>query len=580
MIPAIIIIAIILILIVAFVTWFLAYIADGKCPICALKSFPTSKLSMDLTNDEDYDNNAPKTPIMGWSSWNTLRNHIDQDAIIDTAKAMRDTGLLHAGYEYINIDDCWQSSMRDADGKLQGDLESFPMGMENLCKTLNSIGMKMGLYTSNGTLTCEDLPASLGNEVLDARTLASWGVEYFKYDFCHHEYISGSTPAIEYIDLNLKGERASIKLRPEDAKFTGRARIIKIKELPTGKAIANLNHNAGTATFTFNAPVGGEYGLTVHFHKTTIQRKQYMQVTVNGEMHEVFFPAGRSFTPDGRAQISIKLTSGHNTIVLSNPVVTRADSSFIQYRRMATALKNATNDWAMITHTEERPITFSICEWGFARPWKWGAKAGNMWRTTMDITPNWTRIMQIYNRNITLYKHSSPGHVNDPDMLEVGNGKLTKDENKSHFTLWCMMAAPLVLGNDLRLLLDGSEKSNSIIDIVTNKNLIDVDQDALVKPAMRIKKLGSLDILARPLENGDIGICFFNRGSSNARVDYKLSDLRHHKYLNAPSSLNNAYILDLWSNESVIASSIKTTVPKHGVQAYRITNQGEICQES
>lgn len=580
MIPVIIIVAILLIAIVAFVTWFLSYAADGKCPICALKSLSTSKLTIDVKSQPDYDNNAPKTPIMGWSSWNTLRNHIDQDAIIDTAKAMRDTGLLGAGYKYVNIDDCWQSSMRDADGKLQGDMESFPMGMENLCKTVNSIGLKMGLYTSNGTLTCEDLPASLGNEVLDARTFASWGIEYFKYDFCHHEYISGSTPAIEYVDISLKGERASIRLRPEDAKLTGKAKVVKIKELPTGKAIANLNHNAGTATFSFNVPTTGEYAFTVHFHKTTIQKKQYMQIKINDEMHEVFFPAGHSFTPDGRVQISVFLTTGHNTVVLSNPIVTKTDSAFTQYRRMGNALKNATMDWATFTNTEEKPITFSICEWGFNHPWKWGAKAGNMWRTTMDITPSWTRIMQIYNRNLALYKHSRPGHVNDPDMLEVGNGKLTADENRSHFSLWCMMAAPLVLGNDLRLLLDGSEKSQSIIDTVTNANLIYIDQDPLVKSAMRIKRIGSLDILARPLINGDIAICFFNRGNSASRVDYKLKDLRHHKYLNAPAGLNNAYILNCWTNESVIDNEIKTTVPKHGVQVYRITQQGEICQEN
>lgn len=566
----IIIIAAILIAAVAFLTWFLSTAAEGKCPICALKHFPPSKLTINVKKQPHYKNGAAQTPIMGWSSWNTLRNHIDQETIMETAVAMRDTGLINAGYKYINIDDCWQSSMRDEDGKLQGDLESFPAGMDTLCKSINSMGMKMGLYSSNGTHTCEDLPASLGNEDLDARTLASWGVEYFKYDFCHHEYISGSTPAIEYIDLSRIGERASIRLSPKNAKYTGKTKTIKVKELPTGSAIANLNHNAGKASFTFDAPQSGEYVMTLHYLKSTINRKQYVQVNVNGTTHEMFFPSGKSFTPDGRVQLYITLEQGQNNIVLSNPVVTRADSSYIQYKRMATALQEATHDWSALTGAPEKPITFSICEWGFAHPWKWGAKAGNMWRTTMDITPKWSRIMQIYNRNIKLFKYASPGHVNDPDMLEVGNGKLTSDENRSHFTLWCMMAAPLVLGNDLRKLTTGSRDAVELLSIITNKSLILIDQDPMVRPAMRIKKLKSVDVLARPLNNGDVALCFFNKGGKTANVEFELSELKQSKYLKA-GSMKQANIHELWSDERTIASSISTSVPKHGVKVYRIS---------
>ena len=191
-----------------------------------MKAFPPSKITIDYKKDEDY-NGGSKTPIMGWSSWNSLRNHIDEDTILDMAKAMVDTGLADAGYKYVNIDDCWQSSMRDENGMLQGDLESFPSGMAQVGRKINQLGLKMGLYTSNGTLTCEDLPASLGNEEIDAKTFASWGVEFFKYDFCHHKYISGKTPIIEYVGISRKGEREFVKLTPDRAKYTGRAKAIK-----------------------------------------------------------------------------------------------------------------------------------------------------------------------------------------------------------------------------------------------------------------------------------------------------------------------------------------------------------------
>ncbi len=567
----IVIIAVTAVLLVAFLTWFLAMKADGKCPLCILKALGRTKLHIDIKDVPEYDNRVSPSPIMGWSSWNTLRNRIDEDSIYDTAKVLVDTGLADCGYRYVNIDDCWQSSMRDEDGKLQGDLETFPSGMEALCKRINSLGLKMGLYSSNGTHTCEDLPASLGNEELDAKTIASWGVEYLKYDFCHHQNLSGSTPIIEYIDLNKKGQRSQYKLLPHQAKFTGRARVVKCKDLETKKGIGYLNHGAGTATFSFDVEEGGIYAMTIHNHKNLLNRKQYLQVIVNGKLYEAHFPAGRSFTPEARLQLEIELESGENTITLQNPVVSQADSSYICYKRMGDALREASRAWAIYTRSEERPITYSICEWGFAHPWNWGSKAGNMWRTTMDIFAKWSSIVHIYNRTIKLYKHASPGHVNDPDMLEVGNGKLTVEENKAHFTLWCMMAAPLVLGNDIRLLLDGSKKSAVILDILTNKSLILIDQDPLVKPAKLISRKGGIDIIARPLSNGDTAICFFNKSSKAKPVEFSLDSLKDDKYLSFNRSGTGYEIHDLWSGDRIRHDTITASVPKHGVMVYRIS---------
>ena len=569
---ALIVIATILaLIIVIFVTWFLAMKADGKCPLCILKSLGRSKLHIGIKDVDDYDNGVSSSPIMGWSSWNTLRNRIDEDSIYDTAKVLVDTGLADAGYRYVNIDDCWQSSMRDADGKLQGDLETFPSGMEALCKRINSLGLKMGLYSSNGTHTCEDMPASLGNEELDAKTIASWGVEYWKYDFCHHQNLSGSVPIIEYIDLNQRGYRSQYKLTPSQAEFTGRAKVVKCNDLESKKGIGFLNHGAGTASFTFDVEDGGEYIMTIHSHKNLLNRKQYLQVIVNGKLYEAHFPSGRSFTPEARLQLEIELKDGENTILLQNPIVSMADSSYTCYKRMGDALKEATKAWALYTHSEEKPITYSICEWGFAHPWNWGVKAGNMWRTTMDIFPKWRSIAHIYKQTIKLYKHASPGHVNDPDMLEVGNGKLSVEENKSHFALWCMMAAPLVLGNDIRLLQDGSKKSAVILDILTNKSLILIDQDPLVKPAKRVSKQGSIDILARPLANGDTALCFFNKGSKPKPIEYNLDALKDDKYVDFERSGTGYEIHDLFSGDRIRHDTISTSVPKHGVKVYRIS---------
>ena len=122
----------------------------------------------------------------------------------------------------------------------------------------------------------------------------------------------------------------------------------------------------------------------------------------------------------------------------------------------------------------EKPIVFSICEWGRNKPWRWGAEAGNLWRTTPDIMPNNGRQLSGFTKPTSGFINSpGVGAYNDPDMLEVGNGNLTLDENKAHFTLWCMMASPLILGNDLRTFLkpDGSaDTSNPVLQILTQQS--------------------------------------------------------------------------------------------------------------
>lgn len=586
--------AVILILLVLFVSWFLILVVNGKCPLCVIKQFTKPrKITMDLSDIPDYNNGVAKTPPMGWSSWNTFRNHIDQDMIMEIAHAMVDSGLADAGYKFINLDDCWQSSMRDCDGKLQGDLKTFSKGIPQLIKDINNLGLKVGLYSSNGTNTCEDMPASLGRETLDAKTMASWGCEFFKYDFCHNKPISGDCPAVEKIELNridtddtedtedkendkdIENSEKTVTelvLSPEDAELSGKAKVIKLKELPSGKAIGYLNHGAGSAKFKITALPAGKYALTVVHQKTFRRRESYAQITVNGKMHEIFFPYGKGFSDSGRTQIIIELNDGENVITIRNPIATIADSSFVQYKRMGDALKDATAKWAEFTNTDEKPIVYSICEWGTAMPWYWGKKAGNMWRTTHDILPIWKSISLLYALTVKKFFFAGPGGWNDPDMLEVGNGKLSENENKAHFSLWCMMAAPLMLGNDIRKFVDGSNNAvdgNSALKIVTNKQLIAIDQDALGKPAKRIKKSGGVDVIARPLANGDIALCVFNKTLVSKTVHYKLNDLLDDEYLNMPKS-EQYELHELWDDERHNAFAIAATLPKHSVKVYRI----------
>ena len=150
------------------------------CPLCEAKRL-LHKVCINEKSEQGYDNGVALTPPMGWSSWNLFASKINEDLIKEIADAMKNSGLLEAGYEYVNIDDCWQCSERDEKGRLQCDKATFPHGMRALSEYVNSRGLKLGLYSSNGTHTCEDYPASLRHEAVDADSLAEWGIEYFKW---------------------------------------------------------------------------------------------------------------------------------------------------------------------------------------------------------------------------------------------------------------------------------------------------------------------------------------------------------------------------------------------------------------
>ncbi|NLA76378.1 MAG: alpha-galactosidase, partial [Clostridiales bacterium] len=512
---------------------------------------------------------------MGWSSWNTLRHNISEDVIKEMAAAMKASGLLDAGYQYINLDDCWQSSMRTADGRLQGDLRTFPHGIKALVDEINAMGMKVGIYTSNGTLTCEDLPASLHNEALDAATFAEWGIEYFKYDFCHNEAIPSKAPLVDRIIIGKKDSDFELVIEAENGELYGQARIARDEKVKSGMYVTGLCANNGALEFgNVVIPEDGEYLFTLVFRKRG-GGERYAVITVNSEKeYPVTTPSTNAMTPEGRVQTIVTLRAGENTIKIHNPVGSRMDSSAIQYTNMGAQLKKATKAYAEANGVPEKPIVYSICEWGLNRPWKWGAQAGNLWRTTMDIKAFWGSVLGIYEFNVRLAKYAGPGGWNDPDMLEVGNGSLTYEENKAHFTLWCMMAAPLILGNDLRRFIkeDGTvDADNRILGILTNRALIAVDQDALGVQCRRIRTNGICDVLVKPLENNTAALCFFNKSGSEKEMSASIvNDVLNESKVTLPKA-ERYTVAELWENEvSVTPDEIKAVVPSHGVKVYLI----------
>jgi len=360
------------------------------------------------------DNGLARTPPMGWNSWNHFGCRVSDTIVRAQADAMASSGMKAAGYEYVNIDDCWMGP-RDANGNITSNLK-FP-DMKALADYVHSKGLKIGIYTSPGPKTCQGYEGSYGHEEQDAKTFAAWGIDYLKYDWCS---------------------------------------------------------------------------------------------------------AGRIYKDEEMQAV---------------------------YQKMGDALLKT-----------GRPIVYSLCQYGRAEVWKWGAKvSGNLWRTTGDIRDTWQSMERIGFSQIDIPRYMKPGHWNDPDMLEIGNGGMTADEYRTHMSLWCMLAAPLLAGNDL------TKMSAETLEILTNKEVIAIDQDPDGKPVERISPPDATAVvLARPLRDGSIAVGLFNRSDEPQAITVNWSGIGlAGKKLRAR---------DLWKHAevNVTGESYSATVPRHGVVLLRV----------
>ena len=228
------------------------------------------------------------------------------------------------------------------------------------------------------------------------------------------------------------------------------------------------------------------------------------------------------------------------------------------------------------------PIVFSLCEWGNNKPWLWAKDVGHLWRTTGDITNcfdcvndhgSWKAwgVMQILDMQEGLRKYAGPGHWNDPDMMEVGNG-LTPNENRAHFSMWCMLAAPLIAGNDIQN-MDAETKS-----VLTNKDVIAVDQDSLGIEGFKYRASGGIEIWFKPLVKGDWAMCVLNRGKESQKISF---DWTKECVLDSIFSKETSFdkieydIFDLWTKKDLGTTKkiLEAEVPSRDVLMLRLVKK-------
>jgi len=215
-----------------------------------------------------------------------------------------------------------------------------------------------------------------------------------------------------------------------------------------------------------------------------------------------------------------------------------------------------------------RPIVFSICEWGSTKPWLWAKDVGNLWRATGDIVDHWSKkekwggngLIEIIDQMDGLQSYNGPGHWNDPDMLEVGNGGMTTEEYRTHFSMWCLFSAPLMAGNDLQ------HMSSDTHDILTNKEAIGIDQDPLGVQGSRVRKDGDFEVWSKQLANGGRAVVLLNKSGAAKEMTVNWTDIGY------PASLK-ATVHNLWSHQDAgsFSGSYSANVPSHGVAFVTVT---------
>lgn len=249
---------------------------------------------------------------------------------------------------------------------------------------------------------------------------------------------------------------------------------------------------------------------------------------------------------------------------------------YLKYDWCSTEKRNAEEAYSTMNKAllaTGRPIVFSMCEWGTAKPWLWAKGTGNLWRTTGDISDHWSSnkkwpdgsccelgFVEILDLQVALDSFAGPGHWNDPDMLEVGNGGMTIPEYRAHFSFWALLAAPLMAGNDVRSM------TPEINEILTNSEVVAINQDKLGRQGHRVLKNGDVEVWSKALSDGSRAIILFNRGGSDSDISVSWEQIGYPNHLPAK-------VHDLWSHKDLgsFTGTYSAKVPPHSVLMLKVS---------
>ena len=511
------------------------------------------RLRFDSFSEDDLFTKKPRLPAMGWNSWNAFGSGNTEELTKAMVLKIKELELDKLGYRYVVLDDgCYRPER--VGGHLQTDDIKFPSGFKAMADFVHERGLKYGMYNDIGTKLCSGAEVGIyGFEKTDCEDYIKWEIDFIKVDNCYYMWDNATfadpenakysyAPNIKSIDVG------GITYSASDAKITGTRAEIKdgyVTYIGTFDGTAPDHSPAGQRSselvFDIRSEEDTETDIRITYASGAVEGTgQWLQVAVGENMYfdALVAPTQSQDSFTVSPAIRIKLSKGINKLRIMNH--RRQENTLHSYAEIRRSLEKAGG----------RDIVFSICEWGKTQPQDWGHKVGDSWRILNDITfqvgsdgnpgtAAWegdytTSITSQYNKAVIMDEFAGLGRGwNDPDMLVIGMDGIDDIMCRSHMAMWCMMNSPLMLGLDLRRVTKG----DNLYNIIANKELIALNQDVLGVQAKRIfttfncsepdreyiRDNNRIDVLAKPLANGDIALGFFNLSKERKADDPSVS---------------------------------------------------------
>ena len=564
------------------------------------------------TEDALFPSKKNRLPAMGWNSWNAFGSGNTEELTKAMVDKIKELGLDEFGYKYVVLDDgCYRPER--VNDHLESDPVKFPSGFKAMADYVHGAGLKFGMYNDIGEKLCSGAEVGIyKHEKIDCEDYIKWDIDFIKVDNCYYMWDNATFADPENAIYSYAPNIRSIYIAGKtysavsDAEITGTRASVKDDYVTfigtfdgTAPDHSPVDIRSSELVFEVEADEPDIYELVVSYASGKEEGiGRWLQIAVNDEIvFDDMLPETESpETFIDSDPIKIKLCSGFNKIRLMNH--RRQENTLCSYSEIRKELEN---------FGQGRDIVFSICEWGKTQPQNWGHLVGDSWRILNDITfqvgsdgnpgtAAWegdytTAITSQYNKAVIMDEFAGLDKGwNDPDMLVIGMDGITETMCRSHMAMWCMMNSPLMLGMDLRRV----NKGDWIYNLITNKDLIALDQDPLATQAKRIfttyqcedpsieyiRDNNRVDVLAKPLDNGDIALAFFNlstdewKNKVSISAEKIISSIGSKMNSKAFKNASSYHVKDLFSKENTETSdkifSIDS-IEACGCKVYRIT---------
>ncbi len=548
-------------------------------------------LRFDSFNDGKYlpCKTEGRLPLMGWNSWNAFGSGNNEEFTKAMADKLIELGLDKLGYKYVVLDDGCYKPQR-VDGKLTHDEVKFKSGFKAMADFLHEKGLKFGMYNDIGDRLCSGAEVGThGYEAVDAKSYAEWDIDFIKVDNCYYLWDNATFANPENAKYSFAPDIRSIRIEKNSFARTYKATDAFLTEGPakidgdhvtflgtfdgTGPDASPNGSRSSELIFALDIIEKGTYKLSVEYMSGKEEgRGNWLQIATDSG---IVFDDMLEESPEGefvtRAVVDIDLVVGKNVIRFMNH--RRQENTLSSYNTVRSELCKA---------MPGKDVAFSICEWGKTHPQNWGYKVGDYWRILNDITfavgsaegdfgsckweDDYTNsITSQYNKCVVMDEFAGLDKGwNDPDMMVIGMNGLTDDMERTHMSMWCMMNSPLFLGMDLRRVTKGDR----IYNIISNEDLIALNQDALGIQAKRIcttcaskdpskdyiRDNKRVDVLAKPLSDGSFALAFYNLDSQTSKdvsVDINLIIGKLEDKISSDAAKAISFnVIDLWTKKT------------------------------